>query len=341
MAAGDFTCADLVKVTVKMEEMWADSAVQKQYIANAEAAKAVMSEQTAIFVALEDPEKDNVVRVEWVDDCNNTVSDCGDECTIVGAESEATCKDYEITICKEIDYVINDRKFRTSNLSMEEVLARGWMNKLKALDEEVAKTVIAKIDSFAGVNAYDGGIGNVVGNETYISAAYWTPAIMAYFSQVAILNKSNDVYLLDGDNLFQQMWMAQFNSLNANQASEMPMISAIRTHFDLFNMNAVLAPDKKTFMIDKSAVALVHKAFYSTTPEQILNGADIIRFSVPSNNLPGVMYDVIYKTECSGSAILHKYKFIARFDVLLNPTSACNPDNTGVLSFTCGEAPAP
>ena len=340
MPSGDFSCADLVKVTVKMQDMWSDSAVEKQYRGNVDAALAVLTEQTAQFIPLEDPMKDNIVRVEWVDDCNNTVADCTDECTITGAESEATCKDYEITICKEIEYSINDRKFRGSNLNFEEVMARGWMNKLKALDEEIAKTVVAKIDSFAGVNAYAGGIGNVVGNETYIDASYWTPAVMAYFAQVSILNESNDVYLLDGDNLFQQTWMANFNNPQSQSAGDLPKLQTIRTYFDLFNMNAVLAPDKKTFMIDKSAVALVSKSFYSSTPQQILNGADVIRWSVPSNSLPGVTYDVIYKTECVGSDIIHKYKFIARFDVFLNPTSGCNPDNTGVLSFVCG-TPAP
>jgi len=341
MASGDFTCADLVKVTVKMQDMWADSAVEKQYKGNVDAALAVLTEQTAQFTPLEDPNKDNIVRVEWIDDCNNVVADCTDECTIVGAESEATCKDYEIAICKEIEYSVDDRKFRGSNMSIDEVTARGWMNKIKALDEEIAKTVVAKVDSFAGVNQYGGGIGNVVGNETYIDAAYWTPAVMGYFAQVSILNKMSNPYLLDGDNLFQQTWIANFNSLNANQASELPKLQTIRTYFDLFNMNAVLAPDKKTFLIDKSAVALVSKSFYGSTPQQILNGADVIRWSIPSNSLPGVTYDVIYQTECSVNSIIHKYKFMARFDVFLNPTSACAVDNTGVLSFVCGPVPAP
>lgn len=339
MAAGSFTCADLVKVTVKMSEIWADSAVEKQYKGNVGAALALIQEQNVTFPELKDPEKENTVRVEWVDDCNNAVGDLVNECVINGLESEGTCKDYELTIFKDIDYVINDRKFRTTNTNFEEVLARGWMNKIKALDEIVAQTIVAKIDSFAGANQFTTGIGDVVGNDTFIEAGFWTSAVMAYFAQVAILNESNDVYLLDGANLFQQNWLAQFTKLNADQASDQPMLQTIRTHFDLFNIDSILAPDKKTFMIDRSAVAMCSKVFYSSTPEQILNGADVIRFSIPSNALPGVSYDVIYQTQCSGSAILHKYKFIARFDVFLNPTSACNPTNTGVLSFTCGAAP--
>jgi len=340
LPAGDFSCADLLKVTVKMQDIWSPSAAEKQNQGNVEAALAVLTEQTATFTQLDDPEKDNVVRVEWIDDCDNTVVDCADDCIITGTESQATCKDYEISICKETSYTINDRKFRKKNVNFQEVLAKGWGNKLRILDEEIAKTVVAKVDSFAGVNPYATGIGDVVGNETYIEASMWTSAVMAYFAQVAILNKSNDVYLLDGDNLFQTNWIAQFNSLNANQASDAPMLATIRTYFDLFNMNAVLAPDKKTFMIDRGAVALVNKVRFPSVPEQILNGADVIRWSIPSNRLPGVMYDVLYKTECvNGGDILHKYKFIARFDVFLNPVSACDANNTGVLSFTCGEAP--
>jgi len=338
MPEGNFSCADLVVVSNKMEQMWADSVVQKQYTPQANSALAVLTEQTAQFIDLKNSLKDVDVRIEWIDHCAGGVTDCTDECSITGTEAQATCEDYAISICKETEFVVKDLTFRTSSFSREEVTARGWMNSLKRLDEEIAKTVVAKIDSFAGVNPYVGGIGNVVGTDTFVSGAYWTAEIMSYLAQVSILNKSQDVYILDGDNLFQQTWMAQYNQANANGGSQIGMLSSIRKYFDLFNVNAVVGA-KKTFLIDKGAVALISKVRYPSTPEQILNGANVIRWSVPSNYLPNIAYDVVYQTECSGSDIFHKYKFIARFDVFLNPTSACDTTNTGVLSFTCGEAP--
>jgi len=338
MPEGNFSCADLVVVKNKMEQMWADSVVQKQYTPQANSALAVLTEQTAQFVELKDSMKDNTVRVEWIDHCAGGVTDCTDECTITGSEAEATCEDYTISICKETEFVVKDLTFRTSSFSREEVLARGWMNSLKRLDEEIARTVVAKIDSFVGVNPYTTGLGNVVGTDTFVSASFWTAEIMAYLAQVSVLNKSQDVYILDGDNLFQQTWMAGYNQANANQGSQAPMLNSIRKYFDLFNVESVVGA-KKTFLIDKSAVALVSKVRYPSTPEQILNGANVIRWSTPSQYLPNISYDVIYKTECSGSDIFHKYKFIARFDVFQNPTSSCDTTNTGVLSFTCGEAP--
>ncbi len=339
MPAGDFSCADLVNVQIKAEQMWAEAAFKKEYQAQAVAAQAVLAEQTANVTPTENSEKDNIVTVYWVDDCSDTVGDCTDECTITGTEAQASCKDYEITLCREDTLVIKEKVFRNTALSFEEVLARQWARKIQKLDEDIAKTVVAKIDSFSGVNAYTGGIGTVVGTNTYIPASYWTPEIVAYLSQVAVLNKSSDAYLLDGDNLFQQEILAAFKQVQPGDAADLPMLQAFRKYFDLFNMNAVLAPDQKTFMIDKGAVAIASKNQYGSSPVTISNGANITRFSVPSINLPGIVYDVVYKTECSGSDIIHKYKFIARFDVFLNPASECDPDNTGVLSFICGEAP--
>ena len=90
MPEGNFTCADLVVVKNKMEQMWADSVVQKQYTPQANSALAVLTEQTAQFVELKDSMKDNTVRVEWIDHCAGGVTDCTDECTITGSEAEAT-----------------------------------------------------------------------------------------------------------------------------------------------------------------------------------------------------------------------------------------------------------
>jgi hypothetical protein len=118
----------------------------------------------------------------------------------------------------------------------------------------------------------------------------------------------------------------------------MPMLEAIRTYNDLFNMNTVVGANKM-FMIDKGAIAFASKVRYSKTPEEISNGANMIRYSIPSKNLPGVSFDVIYKTACSDSDIIHSWKLIARFGTFNNPTSSCDNTNTGVLSFSCGVAP--
>lgn len=334
----EITCAKLLEIQVKADTIWADNAAKKEYTARCEAAKALISEQTANLIALKDPGKENKVSVQWIDTCNSVVSECGDECIIVGTEAQDTCKEYSLDQCIETSFKVNENKFRTSMWTREEYVAKLLLKADKDLCEEITKRMIASVDSFVGTNAFNGQPGVVAGTDTFIDGAYWTPEIMGYFAEAAIMNKSQDVFLLDGNNLFRQTWLANYQKLNANQGSNMPMLEAIRTYNDLFNMNAVVGSNKM-FMIDKGAVAFASKVRYSTTPESITNGANLIRYSIASKNLPGVSFDVIYKTECLDSNIIHSWKLIARFGTFSNPTSACDLGNTGVLSFTCGAAP--
>jgi len=342
-ADGTIICADLTSIQIFADDIWNDNASQKQYIARAEAAKAIMSEQTVTLEQLKDHDKDNVVKLQWVDMCANTVEDYVAECDFDGALGKITCKEYEILEAKQSKYSITEEKFRGSTADIQMLIAKGWLTALKKLDEEIAKAAIAKVDSFVGVNAYTGAPGQVVGLDTFIPPAHWGPEIMAYFAEVAIMNSSDDTYILDGNNLFRQTWLAQFKALNQNEKDGKAMLETIRTYHDLFNMSAVVGSDK-LFMIDKNAVAIITNNRYSTE-RSIQNGANRTRFSVPSRNLAGVIYDVVYTTKCiitdGEEDIQHNWKFIARFDTFLNPTSSCDPNNTGVLSFTCGSAPAP
>jgi hypothetical protein len=345
MNPGEFSCASLVMVQTKAEAMWKDAAFNKHNKTQAIAAQAVLLEQTAeIDPNIEDPDKDNVVRVYWAEDCSDDVQDCTDECTITGVEAQATCKDYEITLCREKEFSVSDKVFRTSKLSREDVLAKQMAKALQRLDEDVTKTTIAKIDSFAGINQYTGGIGNVVGNETYIDASNLTPEIVGYLSQVAVLNSSNNPYMLDGGIMYQQEVIASYKQVQNKDAADLPMIQAFRKYYDLFFMNAMLAPDKKMFLIDPGAVAIVSKNHFDATPITISNGANLTQYSIESPTLrrsdgTALRYDVVYKTRCLNSSIHHDFKLIARFDVFNNPASICDTGNTGVLSFTCGVAP--
>ncbi len=339
MADGNIACADFTSIQVMADQIWANSAKNKQFIAKCDALKAVLFEQTTELVPILDPDKDLTVKIQWVDMCDNTVENLDPDCVFVGAEGEATCLEHTITEAKQSVFSALENKFRGSTMDIQMFIAKGWLTAKKLLDEEMTKSMIAKIDGFVGENEYLGAPGQVVGTDTFIPPAHWGPEIMAYFAQASIINMSSDTYILDGDNLFRQTWLADFKALNQNEKDGKAMLETIRTYHDLFNMAAIVGA-QKLFLIDKSAVTHQTKNRYSTAPRNILNGADRIRFAVPSDNLPGVVYDVVYTTEClPNEDIRHNWKFIARFDTFLNPTSACNPTNTGVLSFTCGEAP--
>ncbi|MCA9497106.1 MAG: hypothetical protein KC589_09245 [Nanoarchaeota archaeon] len=339
MAEGVFDCADLVEIQVKADMIWSDNASNKEYVSRSEALQVLLAEQTADLTVLEDSDKDRDVKIMWVDYCASTVEDCaGDECTVDGNEPEATCKTYALDQCIETSFKVSENRFRTSNLSREEVVAKAMLKAQKDLEEEIARRMIASVDTFVGENESTNQPGVVAGTDTYIDGSYWTADIFGYLSEAGVLNKFTDPFILDGNNLYRQAWMSKYQGLNANEGSKPALFGSIRTYHDLFNMNQVLGANKM-FMIDKGAIAFASKVRYSATPVTYGNGANLTRYSIPSKNVAGLSFDVVYKTSCSGDDITHHWKLIARFGTFLNPNSACNSTNTGVLSFTCGTQP--
>jgi hypothetical protein len=156
---------------------------------------------------------------------------------------------------------------------------------------------------------------------------------MGQLSLAAIHNRLKRPYLLSGNNLYTANWNAEMNAGNADGKGAAKKMGAFPIYFDPFNVEAMTP--KSTFMIDPNAVAFVNKARYSTDPDEFVNGADKTLFAIKSNAIPGVMYDVVYDTVCSGNDIVHRYKIHATGKFILNPTG-CDTDITGVLEFTCG-----
>jgi hypothetical protein len=328
--AGDFSCADLVMIQVKLDQMWADSAVKQDYTANCVALQSIIQEQTAQFPQLK-TEKDTQVKIAWLNHCDDTVSDCTNDCIVGGDELSADCKTYELDICKTTGFSVKEKALRAGIFSKEELIAKAMLQKLKIMDEQLTQTVVSALDTYTGVNQFLNGF-TTSGNDTVIPATYWTPDLFAYFYQTMIMNKHTNSFMLSGSNLFQAEWIARMNMSNSEKAPDMAKMNTIRKYFDLFNMDSVLGT-KKTFTIDKGAVAFVSKNYYPSTPIQYI-GAGQTRYSVPSKNLSGVTYDVIYTNDCTNNEITHHWSFYVKAGFFLNPTG-CNSDNTGVLSFTC------
>lgn len=332
--AGNFTCADLQTILINSDKAWMDNATKKDYISYSETIKAIVAEQTASFPELEKMDKDEKVKIYWAADCSTSLTDCTDDCAVGGPVPEAQCKEYELDLCKKASFSVPEKYFRKSNLTREEVVAVAMMKRMKELDEYLSQTAVAKIDSFAGVNQF-AGIGQIVGLSTYISPSYWTADLMGYFAQVGIMNKFTNPFLINGTNLWQANWQAQFNNLNQDQKDAMAKFGAIRSYWDAFNIDLVNSPDKVSYLIDKGAIAFVSKAYYPANAPIEYMGAGQIRYSVESKNLAGVFYDVVYTNRCVADEIYHDFSLYIHAGIFQNPIG-CNPDNTGVLKFICG-----
>lgn len=334
--AGNFTCADLVKITVAIDRVWKDNQTNADFISYAETINIIKKRQTAELRDLENSEKDETVKIYWATDCNTSLDDCDDDCEVGGPELEARCKEYTLDICKKAGFTVREKTFRKSNLTREEVVAKGMIKRMKELDEFLAQAMVAKLNAFAGVNQF-GGIGTVDSSgDTYLAPSFWTVDLMSYFQQVAIMNKLSGAYMLHGNNLWNVNWQAKFNNLNQDQKDQLAKLMSMQHEWDPFNVDTVNNPLKVSYMITSGAVAFVNKAYYPTTPVEYL-GAGQLRWSVQSKALPGVFYDVVYTNRCLNNEIYHDYTLYVTAGIFDNPYG-CNEDVTGILRFICGNA---
>lgn len=338
MSAGNFDCAALLESKIKLDQIWADSQVNTDYIAEVEALRVLQSNQRGVsFPDLTDPTKDRKVKVIWLSNCpdSTSVTAIDDVCEIGGTEIGDNCKDYELTRNAMVEFKIARKKYRTSMWSKEEVAARALLENMKALDEYITEDVISILDTFRGTNQYVPSPFTQAFNETIIPAAYWTPNLFGYFAQAAIKNRMRDAYMLSGNNLFQTQWMVEMESGNAqNGAANLNKVNSMRKYFDLFNLDSVLGA-QKTFLIRPTAVAFVSKN-YNTNSAPVPVGGNVGHdlYSMQSKNLPFITYDVIHTVECDNDEYYDKWRLEARYDLLLNPVS-CTGGKTGILAARC------
>lgn len=334
LAAGDFSPSVLSDVLIKMANMWKDDNVKSEFEADVEVVKAIMAEQTADVKLLEDPDKDREVKVSWIKPVDTTPTDFTDQCDIGGDQLETDVKTYALSYAKTTGFSVTDEVHRTNLFERSEVVAKGFLLRMKDLDEIIAQTLVAKIESFKGVNVVTNGKGTVVSTETYIDPTLWDSGLFAYLFRVAKMNRMSNPFLLTGQNLYDQNWNAILDALNANGKGDAAKFKAMRKYFDLFNIDVVNSPDLKTYMIDKGSIAMAFKSRFKGKVEEYTSGADQKRFSIASKNIPGVIYDVYYNNECTNNDIKHNWSFVARFDIFNAPAAVAT--RTGVLSFING-----
>lgn len=332
--AGNFTCAQLLKIQVEVDKVWADNVQNRDYVAKVDALTAIRTEQTAKLSELQNSEKDEVVKIIWPQDCSTSLADCGNDCAPGGPEPESGCVEMSLDICKQAGFTVREKIFRTLQGTREQYVAKALAKRMKELDEFLAQTAVAKLNLFAGKNQFLQGIGDPENSGiTYIAPSYWTPDVYGYFAQVQTMNKFGDVYMLHGSNLYQMYWQAKMNNVNQDQKDQLNKMSSIRSYWDMFNVDMVNGADKTSYMIQRGAIAFVSKAYYGAVPTDYFTQQ---RWSIESKNLPGVYYDVVYTNRCLNNEIYHDWTLYVKAGFFKNPIG-CDPNVTGIIKFVCGE----
>lgn len=341
MSANLNTCATLANVQLEMDAVWADSAKQKDYIANVEAARAIRENQTVKIVELENPTKDKTVSVYWPEFCGVVTQDCTTDCTVGGTKPGTKCQDYALSMCREVNFSVDEKTFRGLASTFEGAIAVSFLANMQALDEWVAQQFLTKLHTGKGVNAYTAGKGTVSGFQTTIGAAYWNASLMGYMALVAKKNKFNMPFMVNGTNLYEAYWNAQANAGNADGKGAKTMFDSLPMYFDIFNMSSVLGSDNYSFLVNKNALAFHNKAYFNWSPADqqankyggVGSSAGFV-YKIESKNLPGVFYDVVHKIQCANNEYTFDFKVKFTGDIFRNPVG-CNENNTNILEFVC------
>ena len=230
---------------------------------------------------------------------------------------------------------------RTSRGGAAEVVARAPLTKMTSTDEFSAATSHAFSESSSGVNQF-AGQSTVVGSKTYIPAFAWNPDVFGYFDTALWMNKIQLGRMLSGTLLKQYYWKVAMETSNPTGASEAAKMTSFGIPYFDRRMDTILSPDKALFMFSGNSVAMATKARHAAYgPEgrmvDIDGGGRQRWYTIKSNSLPGVVYDIAYQEICVGGDIKHMWKIKTRGGSFLNPLD-CDNDQTGMLKEVAGGA---
>jgi hypothetical protein len=331
---GHIDCGYLPTIQAMMDRIWADPIANIDLIADVEAAKAVLENQQVKFSEITGRKK-RIMSLEWLTKCIVETTPCTDDCEIDGEDVVPECKEYEIECLRESTFKVPERAYRERTIEEQEAIALNLLLAKKALDEWLAQYIVTGLVAAGGTNAYTGGIGHVDVAETHIAANFWDDNIWSYFNLVNAYNKYRSPYLLTGVNLHQYLFNRMHESMTEAGRAAMSKIGTIRRIYqDIVNVEAI-APGY-TFLINKTAVAFVNKAWYPLGASNAERKAGIYSFwSEASNNIPGIYYDVEMMETCLNNEFYKAFKVQLHGLFAENPYP-CDETNTGVLAFVCG-----
>lgn len=320
------------KLQIGIDAAWNDAIQRSDYMAKVGALVGQMSRQTARISPIITGSGANAKKITktilWPTVCTNTVSDCSDECVVSSSEASDASQDIALTLCKSVDFKESYKRFRSSNLDFENVVATQFLSKMKALDEALNTAYIAFVEASKGTHEYSLSVGANNAGDWEIAANEWNVDLIPEFMLSAEFSRFTNPFILDGLNFWTQQVRASANQPNGEGKGDSNLFSVFPMVSDPVNMSSV-APGK-TYLVNSSAIALVTGNFWDTRPVTI--AGDHRMWKQPSRNLPNVWYDVHEITACSSDDFVVSYRISANYGFFLNPVG-CTAGRKGVLAY--------
>lgn len=344
----DLSVADQCDIILKAEEVWADSQkLTEMYTPHAETIQAMTMKQkdrTRVITELENPELEgNNVKIVWLDNCGEELdASTQDFCDFTGQEVGMNSMDVNLSKKKSASFIINENDILRNRYTLDEIVARKVLAKIKALDEHINLQSLLFLSASAGyTNNAEGYTLN--GTTLEIPAADYNNDLYVKMIIDAQLNELNDAFVVDNGALYRHFLNAQLDRNNSEGVGENNRTQLFDSYFDLRGFAKAGISDD-TFLVSPGAYAFASRNYNPEAPMEVhpKDGRQI-RYSIPSNTIAGLRYDVVYEYVCSGKRFVHKYYMEANFDFVLNPAGcdvlvSSGPDVfdnvSGILSYT-------
>lgn len=324
------------------DKMMLDDRIRQQFIPDYDVYKYLRSLHTAtVNTAFGAKKKDYDVEISWVNACSSF--DREDiSCEVGGDELSTNVEEYSLQHRFVKGFTVRDDVMRSNDYETRELIAKGLLKIDKEIAEDFSQLLVGRLNLFAGTTVIPDQAGiTTVGNLTTIDPALWIPSLIAYFERTRIMNRFTAPAMISGNNLFESLYVAEANKVNANDKGDHILWGRFPFYFDLANIDFVNNPDFLTYMVSMGAVALASKTWY---PDQPQTSFDAMRYTMKSRFLEGFSYDVTYTNNCIAEADIHEarpanrdtlahhWKVVLTADCFLNPVG-CVEGNTGVLRF--------
>ena len=327
--------SDLVlDIQAKLAQKWANSAkINSDYNANSRAINAVLDNQQIAMPELSSNGKNKKLRIEWLDSCSDTLSDCTDSCDIEGSISEPNSAEYELQCLKEYKFQVN-RDYRNSYQSREDHFADKFGTANKLFAEWLSKHIISNLILNSGVNK-NTTTGTAVGTITYLPTAAWNDNIWGYFALCNELNDMNQSYFIDGGNLFNLVYSRIAEKDNADGKGNFNKFKELSLYSDIKNI-AAISPNS-TFQVSQNAIAFINHAWYNgaTATNPIQLDANTIGYEMALPFDERVKFDVRVQRKCENGVYFDAVELKLWGLVAFNPTP-CASDIKGILHYVNG-----
>lgn len=320
-----------------MDVAWNDAIKQQDYVAQADAARVCLQNQTArlepgeMISGTGQNAKKRTVRVYWLNACAITDGTATDECDVASVELTDDSETYAITSSREASFKVSWKDQRTRPHNLNEMVATGLLTASKKLDEYLSHQFLAFLAANNGAHEVTYGVGAAGAGDVWeIDAPDWNVDLMMEFALGARFSRFPTAYALHGLNLWRERFKAGQYAANDDGRGENNLFNILPMYWDPIGFQEASVGDM-SFVVNRSSVALATANFYDMAPIEFAGNHRM--YKIASRNLPGVSYDVHEIETCTSNDMVVSYKLVANFDFFLNPTG-CTSTRTGILQFS-------